>query len=91
MSETPNGKTPPLIAAALILVGILVGVLTRSPGGLIAGGVVAAAGSAPAGYGLWVGMQQKTQASLAMAILTLIGSLAVGALLVVIGLIDWIA
>lgn len=54
-------------------------------------GVVIAAGAAvPAAYAVWKGMQQESQKTSAYAILLLLASLAVAAILLILRIIGWL-
>ena len=65
----PDSKTPALAAFGLVVVGIVIAALTN--GGLthgsIVGGMIAALGAIPACFGMWKGIQQETQGTLAIA------------------------
>jgi hypothetical protein len=52
--------------------------------------VLAALGAVPALYGTWQGMQKETQGSLGMALLLVFASLAVGAVLILLRVVDWL-
>ena len=58
--------------------------------GSILGGLVAAAGAIPACYGMWKGIQQETQGTLALSVTAVLLSLAVGALLIILRVIHWV-
>jgi hypothetical protein len=81
----PDSKTPAFAALALVVVGVVLG-LTRHG---ILGGVIAGFGAIPACFGMWKGIQQETQGTLAVSVGALIVSLAAAAVLIVCGLIFW--
>ena len=58
--------------------------------GSIAGGVIAAAGAIPACYGMWKGIQQETQGTLAISVVAVLASLGIGALLIVLRVVSWL-
>ena len=86
----PDSKTPALAAIGLAIVGIVIAALTNGgvTHGSILGGVIAALGAIPACYGMWKGIQQQTQTTLALSIGALLCALGVGGLLIVIRIID---
>ncbi len=87
MSNT-NAKTPLLISLALVGIGLVLGLVGGITSGSIPGGIVAGLGVIPAVWAAWSGMQQETQTGLAGAILMVMTSLAVGGLLIVVGVIN---
>jgi TRAP-type C4-dicarboxylate transport system permease small subunit len=52
--------------------------------------MLAALSAMPALYGTWQGMQKETQESLGMALLLVFASLAVGAVLILLRVVDWL-
>jgi hypothetical protein len=58
--------------------------------GSIGGGVVAALGAIPACFGMWKGIQQETQGTLALSVSAVIVSLGVGGVLIVLRVIHWL-
>ena len=58
--------------------------------GSIAGGIIAAAGAIPACFGMWKGIQQETQGTLAISVAAVLLSLAVGAVLIILRVINWL-
>jgi hypothetical protein len=79
-----------MAAFGLVVVGLLIAVLQGVTHGSIAGGVIAALGAIPACYGMWKGIQQETQGTLAVSVTAVIVSLAVGGILVVLRVVDWL-
>lgn len=80
-------KTPVLIAAVMIIAGIAIAAAQHLIHGSVLGGIIAAAGAIPACYGMWKGIQQETQSTLAMSVGAVILSLAVGGVLIVLAVV----
>ena len=80
----PDSKTPVFVAAAFALVGLVIGLIASSGGVKIFAGLIAAGGAIPAMVGMWKGIQQEGQGTLAMSLLALLIALGVG-----LGLIIW--
>ncbi|MEJ7597164.1 MAG: hypothetical protein WKG01_04575 [Kofleriaceae bacterium] len=85
-----DSKTPAFIALALVAIGIALAAVQGMVHGSILGGVVAAAGAIPACYGMWKGIQQETQGTLALSVGAVLLSLGVGAILIIMRVIHWI-
>src|SRR3569833_4187658 len=86
----PDSKTPALAAIGLAIVGSVIAA-ARNGGithGAILGGIIAAAGAIPACFGMWMGIQQETQGTLAVSVGAVIISLGVGGILIVLGIIS---
>jgi 4-hydroxybenzoate polyprenyltransferase len=81
-------KTPAIIAFVMIAVGLAIAAAHGLLQGSILGGVIAALGAIPACYGMWKGIQQETQGTLAISVTAVLLSLAVGAILIVLGVIS---
>jgi len=90
-NPAPDSKTPAIIALAMVAVGIVIAAIQGFVHGSIAGGAIAAAGAIPACFGMWKGIQQETQGTLAMSVAAVLVSLAVGAVLIVLRVVHWIA
>jgi hypothetical protein len=90
-TSVPDSKTPALIAFAFVAAGILIAMMGGNGilQGSIAGGIVAALGAAPACYGMWKGIQQETQGTLALSVTAVIASLGVGAILIILRVVHW--
>ena len=86
----PDSKTPAFAAVGLAIIGIVIAALTNGgiTHGSILGGIVAAIGAIPACYGMWKGIQQETQGTLAISVTAVLVSLAVGGVLIVLGVIS---
>jgi hypothetical protein len=89
-NPVPDSKTPALVAFAMVVVGIAIAAVQGLIHGSIAGGVIAAAGAIPACYGMWKGIQQETQGTLAASVGAVLVSLGVGAVLIVLRVVSWL-
>lgn len=85
-----DSKTPALAAFGLIVFGLVIAAVQGLTRGSIAGGVIAGLGTIPACYGMWKGIQQETQGTLAISVTAVLASLGVGAVLIVLRVVDWI-
>jgi len=83
-------KTPAFVALVMVAVGIAIAAAQGLIHGSIAGGVIAALGAIPACYGMWKGIQQETQGTLALSVTAVLLSLAVGAVLIVLRVVSWL-
>ncbi|HEY6035069.1 MAG TPA: hypothetical protein VIV58_12435 [Kofleriaceae bacterium] len=86
----PDSKTPALAAIGLAIVGIVIAAAMNGgiTHGSILGGIIAAAGAIPACYGMWKGIQQETQGTLAVSVGAVLVALGVGGILIVLGIIS---
>jgi hypothetical protein len=82
-------KTPAIIAFVLVAIGIAIAVAQGAFHGSIAGGIIAALGAIPACYGMWKGIQQETQGTLAVSVTAVLVSLAAGAILIVLRVVSF--
>jgi len=89
-TPVPDSKTPALAALGLVVLGLVIAAIQGFTHGSIVGGLVAALGAIPACFGMWKGIQQETQSTLAMSVAAVLLSLAVGALLIVLRFVDWL-
>ncbi|MCA9680416.1 MAG: hypothetical protein H6709_22750 [Kofleriaceae bacterium] len=89
-NPVPDSKTPVFAALAFVAVGLIIGLAFGITKGTILGGIVAAAGAIPACIGMWKGIQQQTQTTLAMSVGVLLLSLGVGGVLIILRVIDWV-
>lgn len=86
-------KVPSLVAFGLAALGIVVaaigdhGVLNGS----LWGGLISAAGAIPACLGMWKGIQQETQGTLALSVIGVLVSLGVAAILIILRVIHWVS
>ena len=86
----PDSKTPALAAVGMVVLGLVIAAMQGLSHGSIAGGVIAALGAGPACYGMWKGIQQETQGTLAISVAAVLLALAVGGLLIVLRVIHWV-
>ena len=87
-NPVPDTKTPVIVAFVMVVVGIAIAAAQGLLHGSILGGVSAAAGAIPACFGMWKGIQQETQGTLALSVTAVLVSLGVGAILIVLGLVS---
>jgi hypothetical protein len=85
-----DSKTPALAAFGLVAFGLVIAAVQGLTHGSIAGGVIAGLGAVPACYGMWKGIQQETQGTLAISVIAVLISIAAGAVLIILRVIDWI-
>ena len=85
----PDSKTPVFVALAAVAIGIVIAAVQGITHGSILGGVVAALGAIPACFGMWKGIQQETQGTLAMSVVAVLVSLGVGGVLILLRVVDW--
>jgi hypothetical protein len=90
-NPVPDSKTPAMVAVGMIVLGLVIAAIQGLTHGSIAGGVIAALGAIPACYGMWKGIQQETQGTLAISLVTVLAALAVGGILIVLRVVHWIA
>lgn len=86
-----DSKTPAFVAFAMVAAGIAIAAVQGLTKGSILGGVVAGLGVIPACFGMWKGIQQETQGTLAISVLAVLVALAVGAVLIILRVIHWVA
>ncbi|HEX5062703.1 MAG TPA: hypothetical protein VFV99_25195 [Kofleriaceae bacterium] len=86
----PDSKTPALAAVGMVVLGLVIAAMQGLSHGSIAGGVIAALGAGPACFGMWKGIQQETQGTLAISVGAVLLALAVGGLLIVLRVIHWV-
>jgi hypothetical protein len=89
MAES-DSKTPALIAVAMAVVGLVIAAVQGISHGSIAGGVIAGLGAIPACVGMWKGIQQETQGTLAISVGAALLALGVGAVLIVLRVVHWV-
>jgi hypothetical protein len=83
-----SASMPLLISLGLVVAGLLVGAIGGLTSGSLAGGLIAGAGLIPACYSAWLGMQKETQTTMLWAVLLILGSLGVAALLLILWLVN---
>jgi len=89
-NPVPDSKTPALVAFGLIAIGIVIAAVHGLVHGSVGGGVIAALGAIPACVGMWKGIQQETQGTLALSVGAVLASLGVGGVLIILGVIHWV-
>jgi len=89
-NPVPDSKTPAFVAFIMVVAGLAIAAAQGLVHGSIVGGVIAAAGAIPACYGMWKGIQQETQGTLAISVTAVLVSLVVGGLLIVLRVISWL-
>jgi hypothetical protein len=89
-NPVPDTKTPALVALVMVVTGIAIAAAQGIVHGSIVGGVIAALGAIPACYGMWKGIQQETQGTLAVSVSAVLLTLAVGAVLIVLRVVSWL-
>jgi hypothetical protein len=91
MGAVPDSKVPVFIAFVAVALGVVIAALGSLAHGSIWGGVVAALGAIPACFGMWKGIQQETQGTLAMSVVAVLVALGVAGVLIVLRVIHWVA
>jgi hypothetical protein len=90
-NPVPDTKTPALVAFVMVVAGIAIAAASEGLlRGSIAGGVIAALGAIPACYGMWKGIQQETQGTLALSVTAVLVALAAGGVLIVLRVVSWL-
>lgn len=92
MADNPSTdtKTPALVAFGLAIVGLLIAAVQHSVlHGSIIGGIISGLGAIPACIGMWKGIQQETQGTLAVSVLAVLVSLGVAAGLIILRIISF--
>ena len=89
-TPVPDSKTPALAAFGLVVLGLAIAAIQGFTKGSIAGGIIAALGAGPACYGMWRGIQQEGQSTLALSVAAVLVSLTVGAILIILRIISWL-
>jgi hypothetical protein len=89
-NPVPDSKTPAIVAFVMVIVGIALAATHGLIHGSLPGGIIAAAGAIPACYGMWKGIQQETQGTLAVSVTAVLVSLVVGGLLIVLAVVSWL-
>jgi hypothetical protein len=83
-------KTPAIVAFVMVVIGIAIAAMQGIVNGSLAGGVIAALGAIPACYGMWKGIQQETQGTLALSVSAVLIALVVGGALIVLRVVFWL-
>jgi hypothetical protein len=84
-----DSKTPALVAFGLVGLGLMIALVQGLTHGSILGGLIAASGAIPACFGMWKGIQQETQGTLAISVTAVLVALGVGGLLILMRVVDW--
>jgi hypothetical protein len=84
-----DSKTPALVAFGLVVLGLMIAAVQGLTHGSILGGLIAASGAIPACFGMWKGIQQETQGTLATSVTAVLVSLGVGGILILLRVVDW--
>ena len=84
-----DSKTPALVAFGLVILGRMIAAVQGLTHGSILGGLIAASGAIPACFGMWKGIQQETQGTLATSVTAVLVSLGVGGILILLRVVDW--
>jgi len=83
MAPTADNKTPVFATFGLVIIGVILALVLGGGKGPLIGGIVAGLGIIPACYGMWVGMQQETQTTMASSVLVFfVALLAAGGMLI---------
>jgi len=88
-TSAADSRTPALVAFGLVVFGLVIAAVQGLTRGSVAGGVIAALGAVPGLYGMWKGIQQETQGTLAISVVSVLVSLGVGGLLILLRVVDW--
>jgi hypothetical protein len=88
-SPVADSKMPALVAFGLVALGLAIAAVQGFTAGSILGGLIAASGAIPACFGMWKGIQQETQGTLATSVAAVLISLAAGGLLILMRVVDW--
>jgi hypothetical protein len=84
-------KLPAFAAIGLAVLGLVIAALQGSVAhGSILGGIVAFCGAIPASLGMWKGIQQETQGTLALSVVAVLLSLGAAVLLIVLRIVHWL-
>jgi hypothetical protein len=89
-SPSSDSKTPALAAFALVAIGIVIAAIGDLKHGSLVGGVIAGFGAFPAMFGMWKGIQQETQGTLAISVAAVLVSLGIAAVLIVLRVVYWL-
>ena len=91
VEPSPDSKVPVAVSFGFVAVGLIIGLIGGFTQGSWAGGIIAGLGVFPALVGLWKGIQQETQTTLAMSVMAVLACLGVGAILIVLRVVHWIS
>jgi hypothetical protein len=85
-----DSKAPALFAFGLVALGLVIAAVQGLTVGSVGGGVIALLGTIPACFGMWMGIQQETQGTLATSVIAVLVALAVGGTLIVLRIVHWV-
>jgi hypothetical protein len=83
----PESKTPVFVAVGVALIGLVIGLVVSSGAVKIVAGLIAAGGAIPSMVGMWKGIQQEGQGTLAMSLGALLFSLGIALVLIIWGVV----
>lgn len=86
-NPTPDNKMPVLVALGFMAIGIILAVILGGGKGMLIGGIVAGIGAGVSCWGMWIGMQQETQGTLGLSILTFLASLGTTGVMLIWGIV----
>lgn len=87
----PDSKLPAFAAIGLAVLGVIIAALQGSVvHGSILGGIIALIGAIPACLGMWKGIQQETQGTLALSVVAVLLSLGAAGVLIVLRIVHWL-
>ena len=90
MTENSNDtKLPVFITLGFVVIGLIIAAIGGISHGSVFGGVVASLGAIPACWGMFIGIQQKTQATLLFSVLSFLTALAVAVVLIGLRVFHW--
>ena len=89
-NPVPDSKTPAFAAFGMVVLGLVIAAVQGFVHGSLLGGTIAGLGAIPGCYGMWKGIQQETQGTLAISVAAVLLSLAVGGLLIILRFIHWL-
>ncbi len=81
---------PVIVAGAFIALGLIIAMSQGLLVGSIAGGLISAMGAIPACFGMWRGIQQDTQSTLALSVTAVLVSLGIGGILIILRIVHWV-
>jgi len=84
-----DSKMPAFVAYGLVFLGIAIAAVQGFTKGSILGGLIAASGAIPACFGMWKGIQQEGQGTLAMSVVAVLVALVIGGLLILMRVLHW--
>jgi hypothetical protein len=89
-NPVPDSRFPVVVALGLASIGLLLGLVLSGGGGKLAAGLIAGCGAIPAAVGMWKGIQQSTQTTLALSLVALLVSLGVAAVMIIWAIVQFV-